>query len=198
MPKRKARNPCTNQSYNKVVLGIAIIAIVISSISIVVNQLKMEKNQEFPSVLDTTTNISLEGVKAFSLDGFVKAEVRVVGSTLLVGSGCKAVIMTPTDQQIYSILIGLGNVTDTRPQTHDLIREVFTNYGIELLQAKIEREEDDIYYARLIIRRGDKILSLDSRPTDVIATALREGKDVFISQEVLDRKGKDICQAAII
>ncbi|HLD57346.1 MAG TPA: bifunctional nuclease domain-containing protein [archaeon] len=174
--------------YNAYVLVIAVIAIILSATSIVLNQF-VQTSQ--PTSKQPTAAIA--NLQALSLDGFVKANIDVVETSLVVSSGCKGVIMTPTEQQIYSILIGLGNVTDFRPQTHDLIAELFENYNIELLQSKIEKEEDEIYYARLIVRQGDKILSLDSRPTDAIATALREGKDIYIKQEILDRKGKDIC-----
>ncbi len=183
-------------SYNKYILILAVVAIVVSLISIAFNQLNISQKPNFE--IQTTGNFSTDGLKAFSLDGFVKAKIDVIENSIVVSSGCKGVLMTPTEQQVYSILIGLGNVTDFRPQTHDLIKEIFDNYKIELLQAKIEREEDEIYYARLIVRQGDKILSLDSRPTDAIATALRYGKDIFISQEVLDRKGKNICQQTLI
>ncbi|MBI4164076.1 MAG: bifunctional nuclease family protein [Candidatus Aenigmarchaeota archaeon] len=182
----------SKHSYNKYILILAIVAIVISLISTVFNQLNINQKSDF-EIQTSSGNFTTDGLKAFSLDGFVKAKIDVIENSLVISSGCKGVLMTPTEQQVYSILIGLGNVTDFRPQTHDLIKEIFDNYKIELLQAKIEREEDEIYYARLIVRQGDKILSLDSRPTDAIATALRYGKDIFISQEVLDKKGKDIC-----
>ncbi|GEM_PF-699323 len=179
--------------YNRYVLILAVAAIFLSSVSIILNQLQIPQLYQQPMLL-TSNGTNLNSYQALSLDGFVKANIDVVGTSVVVSSGCKGLIMTPTEQQIYSILIGLGNVTDFRPQTHDLIKEIFDNYKIELLQAKIEREDDEIYYARLIVRQGDRILSLDARPTDTIATALREKKDVYIKQEVLDRKGKDICQ----
>ncbi len=183
-----------DQKYNTYILVIAVIAIVLSATSIVLNQLQPHQQQ---TGLPISITSDLQGHQSLSLDGFVKAKIDVVAGAVVVSSGCKGVIMVPTEQQVYSILIGLGNVTDSRPQTHDLIKELFENYNIELLQAKIEREEDEIYYARLIVKQGDKILSLDSRPTDAIATALREKVDIYIKQEVLDRKGKDICQQVL-
>src|SRR3989338_4854243 len=127
------------------------------AISTKVQQETIVGNQpEVQKALQATNSISI-----LSLEGFVKAEIDLRQNLLLVKNGCKGIPMTPSEQQIRSISSVLNNQTDFRPSTHDLMSEVFNTYGIEVLQTKIVDvdEGEDIYYARLIVKQGDKILT---------------------------------------
>ena len=60
-----------------------------------------------------------------------------------------------------------------RPQTHDLLKNI-----IEKLQAQVEKIVvddlfNDTYYAKIYLAIGDKVIFVDSRPSDAIALALR-------------------------
>ena len=65
------------------------------------------------------------------------------------------------------------------------------NFGIgglggELRRVLITRVVENTYFAELLIHRGDEVFSVDARPSDSIAIALRAGAAIFTSDELLD------------
>lgn len=146
---------------------------------------------ELPKPTATTT----AALSILSLEGYVKAEIELRQSALIVKNGCKGILMTPTEQQLRSIASGLTNQSDVRPSTHDLMKEVFETFGIQVLQSKIVDVDDteNIYYARLVVKQGDKILNLDAKPSDAMAVALRANIPVYIRKDIIDKNGQDIC-----
>ncbi len=81
--------------------------------------------------------------------------------------------MSTTRQQTYSIASGMEDIEAERPTTHDLMRDIFDLYDIRVLMVKIDNCKDQLYQARLLLQQGNKILNLDSRPSDAIAVAVR-------------------------
>ncbi len=140
---------------------------------------------------------STDPISILSLEGFVKAEIDLRPNLLILKNGCKGIPMMPTEQQIRSIASALSNQSDVRPSTHDLMKEIFETYGIEVLQTKIVAAEEDeqIYYARVVVKKDDKVLNLDTKPSDAIAIGLRAGIPIYIKKDVLDKKGQDICSS---
>ena len=179
------------------ILFIANIAILLTSTYITQNWRTQENKKalETPSFGPLKTPSEQSNISALSLDGFVQVEIEFKANLLIVKKGCKGIPMTPTEQQIRSISSALNNQTDFRPSTHDLMKDIFDTYGIEVLQSKIvsAEENDEVYYARLVIKKDGKILNLDTKPSDTIAMALRAGIPIYINKELLDKRGADIC-----
>ena len=74
-----------------------------------------------------------------------------------------------------------------RPLTHDLIVNILT-----LLKASVEKVvvndlKDNSYYALLFIRMEGKTFSLDARPSDLLAIAVRVHCPIFIDEKVLQK-----------
>ena len=88
-----------------------------------------------------------------------------------------------------AITIHLQEVQVPRPLTHDLIVKV-----IEELEAKVDRVyvsdlNNDTFYARIVLKVKDKELSIDSRPSDAVALAVRVDCPIYVDEEVMDRAG---------
>ena len=88
-----------------------------------------------------------------------------------------------------AITIHLQEVQVPRPLTHDLIVKV-----IEELEAKVDRVyvsdlNNDTFYARIVVKVKDKELSIDSRPSDAVAIAVRVDCPIYVDEEVMDRAG---------
>ena len=126
-----------------------------------------------------------------STNGFVKVNVSY-SDKLFLDWNCKRITMPIHSMQIYSIDRGMKGKVDYRPQTHDLMKDIFEGFGIELLMVKIHDIENQIYQARVIVRRGNKVLDLDARPSDSVALAVRYGKDVYMKESLM-LKGTKIC-----
>jgi len=129
----------------------------------------------------------------FSTAGFLQTAVSVDEKNIYLTSGCHRLAMSTTGQQTYSIVRGSENVTDARPWTHDLIKDIFSLYGIDVLMVKVDNFKDGVYYAKLLIQQGNKILNLDSRPSDAIAIAVRFRKPVYVKKDIMEKFGQRIC-----
>jgi len=86
-----------------------------------------------------------------------------------------------------AIALEMEKITTPRPMTHDLLKNL-----IEELQARVERVvinelKDNTFFARIHLTRGDQSWSVDSRPSDAIALALRVRADIFVEEEVLEK-----------
>ena len=72
-----------------------------------------------------------------------------------------------------------------RPMTHDLIRNVL--FGLEASVKKIVVSDlkDDTFYAVIWLTRNGSPVSVDSRPSDALALALRVDCPIYVEDEVL-------------
>ncbi len=85
-----------------------------------------------------------------------------------------------------SIAMELAGMKFSRPLTHDLFTSIIGGLGGELRRVLITRVVENTYFAELLIHRGDEVFSVDARPSDSIAIALRAGATIFTSDELLD------------
>lgn len=126
-------------------------------------------------------------------EDFERATVRARGNELYLTSGCDRLTMLVTAEQSTSIQEGLENYIGRRPDTHDLMKDVLMGYGIGVLQARIYVLEESSYKATLYLKKGDKILELDSRPSDAIAIALRTNSPIYVKSSLLEKYGEKVC-----
>lgn len=77
-------------------------------------------------------------------------------------------------------------VVPPRPLTHDLLVNVVTALGDELRAVRIERIDDGVYYATLVLGSG---VEVDSRASDAIALAIRTGAEVLTHEGLLAESG---------
>ena len=85
-----------------------------------------------------------------------------------------------------AIAMQLAEMEFTRPLTHDLICSVLKSLGGALQKVIITRVEQSTYYAELIVQRNGDLISLDARPSDSIAVALRVDARIFADDELLE------------
>lgn len=84
-----------------------------------------------------------------------------------------------------AIALELENVTLPRPLTHDLIRTILQGVGATLQRITITELRNNTYYAQLTLGVKEKIVQVDSRPSDAIAIAVRMKAPIFVSAQVL-------------
>jgi len=81
----------------------------------------------------------------------------------------------------------IEGVKFSRPMTHDLLKDVMDKTDIKVNKVEICDLKDNTYYAIIHVTRNDQIFSIDSRPSDAIALALRTEAPIFVSDEVLKK-----------
>jgi uncharacterized protein len=84
-----------------------------------------------------------------------------------------------------AIAMELAGMKFSRPLTHDLAASLIRSMGGALQRVIISRVEDNTYFAELVIRRGSDVFSIDARPSDSIAIALRLQARLFTSDDLL-------------
>ncbi len=130
----------------------------------------------------------------FALEDYVPVEAEVFAEGILLrGPDCKGLWIAMPYEKTFSIKRGEQGVFDIRPTQHDLMYDILTNYNITMDYARIERVEYDFYYATVLLETEDKILQLDTRPSDALALAKRMHAPVYIAKKLLRQQGKTIC-----
>ena len=84
-----------------------------------------------------------------------------------------------------AIALEIEKVTTPRPMTHDLMKNLII--GLDTLVHKIVVSElrDDTFFAVIWMEREGKIISIDSRPSDALALALRLDCPIYVDEQVL-------------
>lgn len=89
------------------------------------------------------------------------------------------IVIGPLEAQ--NIAIPLQGITPPRPLTPDLLKSAIEELGGKPEKVVITDLKDDTYYAELYIKQGDKVIKLDSRPSDAIALAIRTDIPIFLN-----------------
>ncbi len=90
-----------------------------------------------------------------------------------------------------AISFALENVAPPRPMTHDLMKSILDNVDAKVLSAVVTDLKDNTYYAEIHLSYGDSEYSIDSRPSDAIALALRAEAPIFTREEVLQKQNSE-------
>lgn len=91
-----------------------------------------------------------------------------------------------------AIAMELADMKFSRPLTHDLLAAVLGGLGGALQKVVISRVEENTYFAEMIIRRNGEVISVDARPSDSIAVALRLEAKIFAQDDLLERSTIEI------
>lgn len=84
-----------------------------------------------------------------------------------------------------AIAMELAGVKFKRPLTHDLLKSFLVAFKANLIRVVIGDLKDNTYYASLFLKSANETISIDARPSDSIALALRVRSPIFTSAELL-------------
>lgn len=94
-----------------------------------------------------------------------------------------------------AIAMHLASMAFSRPLTHDLLVSVLGGLGGSLQRVIITRVVDNTYFAELIIScNGGDVVSVDARPSDSIAVALRVDAPIFANEELLEQGAIEVAE----
>ena len=95
------------------------------------------------------------------------------------------------EPEAMAIAAPLESVTPPRPLTHDLLISFIEQVGFEVEWVELSDLREGTFYAEVRLVRGHEILTLDARPSDAIALALRSRARIQINSRVLDAIARD-------
>jgi uncharacterized protein len=84
-----------------------------------------------------------------------------------------------------AIALEIEKVTTPRPMTHDLIKVVLMGLDTSIRKVVVNELKDDTFYAMIWLEREGRLISVDSRPSDALALALRHDCPIFVEEKVL-------------
>jgi uncharacterized protein len=88
-----------------------------------------------------------------------------------------------------AITIHLQDVQVPRPLTHDLVIKVIEELGAKVERVIVSDLHNDTFYARIILTVNGKEVSIDSRPSDAVAVAVRADCTIYVEDDVMERAG---------
>ena len=85
-----------------------------------------------------------------------------------------------------AIALEIEKIAPPRPMTHDLLRNLIVELGVQVDRVVVTSLRDNTFFAVIEMRNseGDRMV-LDSRPSDAIALALRADCPIFVDMEVI-------------
>jgi len=84
-----------------------------------------------------------------------------------------------------AIALEIEKVTTPRPMTHDLLKNLLLGLEARVHKVVVNDLRDDTFYALIWLEADGQVMSIDSRPSDALALALRVDCPIFVEDEVL-------------
>lgn len=91
--------------------------------------------------------------------------------------------------EAQAIAIQLEKLKPTRPLTHDLFVNFARSFNINLVEINIFKLEEGIFYSELVCEHKGEVLRVDARTSDAVALALRFGRPIYTTEEILRKAG---------
>lgn len=86
-----------------------------------------------------------------------------------------------------AIALKIENISTPRPMTHDLLKNFLDKLNISIEKIVVNDVRDNTFYAMIHCRNKDQTITIDSRPSDAIALALRANAPIFVENEVVKK-----------
>lgn len=185
--KSKFRRKRKTLEKNKLFLiGVLILAIILISGYFL---LVISQDQIVINVVPIITGLSTIGYKQVAVNAAIANNHGIVSLT----SECYQVIAYVEKHQAESIIMGLEGIVPRRPGSHDIIADAFESLGIELLMVKVTELRNNTFYGKIILKNGNRVASLDARPSDATAIAVRMNVPIYVKEDLLKTYGDYIC-----
>ena len=84
-----------------------------------------------------------------------------------------------------AIALEIEKVSTPRPMTHDLLKTVLMGLNTGVRKVVVNELRDDTFYAIIWLEKDGELISVDSRPSDALALALRLDCPIYVDDSVL-------------
>jgi len=136
--------------------------------------------QPAQEVLEDTMEVEMK-IRGLAMDPVTNMPIVV-----LKDSGSDVVL--PIWVGVYeanAIALEIEKVATPRPMTHDLIKNVLMGLETQVHKVVVTELKDDTFYAVIWLECEGRVVSIDARPSDALALALRMDCPIFVDEEVL-------------
>jgi bifunctional DNase/RNase len=84
-----------------------------------------------------------------------------------------------------AIALQIERVDTPRPMTHDLLKNVILHFDAEVEKIVVTHLRENTFFALIHLSMDGEMMTIDSRPSDAIALALRTDAPIFVTEEVI-------------
>lgn len=124
--------------------------------------------------------------------GFTQVEVEklaILGdvSVVQLTGECSELVFYISPEQAVAIQRGMSQITGFRPMTHDLFVDVLEGFELNPSLVRITDMKDGTYFAEIVLQKWNRLLIVDSRPSDAIALAVRTNTPIYVNDNLLTR-----------
>src|SRR6266849_10135900 len=84
-----------------------------------------------------------------------------------------------------AIALEIEKVATPRPMTHDLIKNLLLGLNTQVRKVVVNDLREDTFFALIWLERDGQTISIDSRPSDALALALRLDCPISVEDAVL-------------
>ena len=91
--------------------------------------------------------------------------------------------------EAQAIALEMEKVSPSRPMTHDLFKAFAKAFDFALQEVLISDLSEGVFIAKIIGQKNGQKVTVDARPSDAIAIALRFGIEMYTVDQILDEAG---------
>ena len=84
-----------------------------------------------------------------------------------------------------AIALQIENVQTPRPMTHDLLKNILQDLAAHVERVVVTELKENTFYALIHVKTGGQTITVDARPSDAIALALRTGSPIYVEEAVI-------------
>lgn len=128
----------------------------------------------------------------------MRQKVSIAGLTIDPASNTP-IILLKTDEGDETVPIWIGlleataiaaalqNINFERPMTHDLFKNLVQTMGLEVVKIEVCDLRDNTFYALIHFASDEEVFTMDARPSDAIAIALRFDAPIYVDSAVIEK-----------
>lgn len=87
--------------------------------------------------------------------------------------------------EAQAIAVALERMTPSRPLTHDLMKNFFLAFNVDLIEVVITNLKEGVFFSKLCCTANGETMEIDSRTSDALALAVRFGCPIYIDETIL-------------
>ena len=85
-----------------------------------------------------------------------------------------------------AIALEIEKINTPRPMTHDLLNNIISSLQAKVKHVLVTDIKDNTFFAEISVIQNGSDMTIDSRPSDAIALALRSKSPIFVEEKVIE------------
>ncbi len=94
-----------------------------------------------------------------------------------------------------AIALQIEKIDTPRPMTHDLIKGLLNQLNARVTKVVVTELRENTFYALIFLDVAGKVMTMDSRPSDAIALALRTDSPIYVTEDVIEKSASAAASA---